>query len=72
MDTCGLKFNATICDPKLRTVNTGVECGSDKDSYYYSPWRAPGSSPVFDACGIAGGTKVCNLQIFLKLSCQTS
>jgi len=56
MDTCGLKYNATICDPTLRTVNTGAECGSDKDSYYYSPWRAPGSSPVFDACGVAGGT----------------
>merc|ERR1712210_328185 len=24
--------------------------------YYFSPWRAPGSSPVFDACGMAGGT----------------
>ena len=21
-----------------------------------SPWRAPGSSPVFDSCGMAGGT----------------
>ena len=57
MDTCGLKYKATICDPKLRTVNTGAECGSDADKYYYSPWRAPGSSPVFDACGMAGGTK---------------
>ena len=33
----------------------GAECGSDKDSYYYTPWRAPGSAPVFDACGMAGG-----------------
>merc|ERR1711915_15432 len=56
-DICGLKFNATICDPNLRTVNTGAKCGSDADSYYYSPWRAPGSSPVFDACGMAGGTR---------------
>lgn len=55
-DICGLKFNATICDPKLRTVNTGAQCGADDDVYYYSPWRAPGSSPVFDACGMAGGT----------------
>ena len=23
--------------------------------YYYSPWRAPGSAPVIDACGSAGG-----------------
>ena len=21
-----------------------------------SPWRAPGSSPVLDSCGMAGGT----------------
>jgi len=56
MDVCGLNYTATICDPKLRTVNTGVECGSEKDYYYYSPWRAPGSSPVFDPCGMAGGT----------------
>ena len=54
-DTCGNKFKATVCDPKLRTVNTDAECGSDKDAYYYSPWRAPGSAPVFDACGMAGG-----------------
>ena len=44
-----------MCDPGLRTVNTGAECGSDKDSYYYSPWRAPGSAPVLDSCGMAGG-----------------
>jgi len=46
---------ATICDPALRTVNTGVECGADDDWYYYSPWRAPGLAPVFDSCGVAGG-----------------
>lgn len=54
-DICGKRYNATVCDPKLRTVNTDAECGSDKDAYYYSPWRAPGSAPVFDACGMAGG-----------------
>ena len=26
-------------------------------SFFSSPWRAPGSSPVFDACGIAGWKK---------------
>eukprot|EP00041_Stephanoeca_diplocostata_P005157 m.57506 g.57506 ORF g.57506 m.57506 type:complete len:433 (+) comp15607_c0_seq1:87-1385(+) len=46
---------ATICDPRLRTMNTQVECGSPLDIYYYSPWRAPGSAPVIDSCGIAGG-----------------
>lgn len=46
---------ATICDPKQRSVNTGAECGSPEDFYYYSPWRAPGYAPVIDSCGTAGG-----------------
>eukprot|EP00040_Diaphanoeca_grandis_P025237 m.139565 g.139565 ORF g.139565 m.139565 type:complete len:437 (-) comp30067_c0_seq1:381-1691(-) len=46
---------ATICDPKLRTMNTQVECGSPEDIYYFSPWRAPGSAPMIDSCGVAGG-----------------
>ena len=29
--------------------------GSATDFYYYSPWRAPGSAPVIDPCGSAGG-----------------
>lgn len=45
----------TICDPKLRTMNTQAECGSPHDIYYYSPWRAPGRAPVIDPCGVAGG-----------------
>lgn len=32
-----------------------AECGSKEDIYYFSPWRAPGSAPVIDACGVAGG-----------------
>jgi hypothetical protein len=36
-------------------MNTQAECGSPEDIYYLSPWRAPGSAPVIDACGIAGG-----------------
>ena len=51
----GTSMNATICDPKLRTVNTAAECGSPDDYYYYSPWRAPGFAPVIDSCGTAGG-----------------
>mmetsp|Transcript_44385 Transcript_44385/g.100236 ORF Transcript_44385/g.100236 Transcript_44385/m.100236 type:complete len:435 (-) Transcript_44385:67-1371(-) len=45
----------TICDPRLRTMNTQATCGSLEDIYYWSPWRAPGSAPVMDACGSAGG-----------------
>lgn len=48
-------FKATICDPKLRTINTQAECGGKDDFTYFSPWRAPGSAGVFDACGMAGG-----------------
>lgn len=55
--TCGNEklVNATICDPNLRTINRKAACGSKADFYYYNPWRAPGSAPVFDACGVAGG-----------------
>merc|ERR1711973_211912 len=55
-DICGKNYRATVCDPQLRTVNTGADCGSDEDTYYYSPWRAPGSAPVLDSCGMAGGS----------------
>ena len=50
-------MKATICDPALRTVNRGAECGAQDDWYYYSPWRSPGAAPVFDSCGMAGGHK---------------
>ena len=30
--------------------------GSEKDWTRFNPWRAPGSAPVFDACGIAAGS----------------
>ncbi len=49
------KTKATICDPKLRTLNIHAECGSKEDFYYYSPWRAPGTAPVINSCGSAGG-----------------
>jgi len=52
---CSKPMNATICDPKQRTVNTGAECGSPDDYFFYSPWRAPGFAPVIDPCGTAGG-----------------
>ena len=45
----------TICDPKLRTINTNAECGSPEDFWYHHPWRYPGISPVTDSCGTAGG-----------------
>eukprot|EP00937_MAST-01D_sp_MAST-1D-sp2_P003072 g3072.t1 len=58
--TCGNdkgpgKVNATICDPALRTINPHAPCNTPADFYYYNPWRAPGTAPVYDACGMAGG-----------------
>lgn len=46
---------ATLCAPSLRSINTQAECGSRDDFYFYSPWRHPGSAPMIDACGSAGG-----------------
>lgn len=55
--TCkaGNGIKPTLCDPAKRSVNTLAECGGPRDWYYFSPWRAPGAAPVFDACGMAGG-----------------
>jgi hypothetical protein len=43
-------------DPKYRTVNLNAKAGSPEDIYKHNPWRAPGTAPVADACGLAGGT----------------
>eukprot|EP00316_Scyphosphaera_apsteinii_P020496 CAMPEP_0119304344 /NCGR_PEP_ID=MMETSP1333-20130426/5583_1 /TAXON_ID=418940 /ORGANISM="Scyphosphaera apsteinii, Strain RCC1455" /LENGTH=373 /DNA_ID=CAMNT_0007307203 /DNA_START=9 /DNA_END=1130 /DNA_ORIENTATION=+ len=56
VDLCGLGKKATINDPALRTVNRNVTAGSELDIYKHNPWRAPGTAPVGDACGLAGGT----------------
>jgi hypothetical protein len=41
LPVCAAPREATICDPKQRTVNTGAACGSDTDWYYYTPceWK---------------------------------
>ena len=49
------KRNATICDPKQRTMNVDAQCGGPHDATYFAPWRYPGSAPVIDSCGVAGG-----------------
>merc|ERR1719499_1046240 len=43
---------------KYWTANHNAEEGSVADIYKYNPWRAPGTAPVFDACGMAGGNWV--------------
>ena len=55
-DLCGLGVKATLNDPALRTVNRNATAGSIYDIYRHNPWRYPGSAPVADACGLAGGT----------------
>ena len=52
---CGTIGTPTMCDSRLRTLNTLAECKSPEDIYQLSPWRAPGSAPVIDSCGSAGG-----------------
>lgn len=56
IDVCGLGKKATLNDPKYRSVNRHEIAGSPEDIYKHNPWRAPGSAPVADACGLAGGT----------------
>jgi hypothetical protein len=49
-------IQATINDPQYCSVNRNATAGSIYDIYKHNPWRAPGSAPVGDACGFAGGT----------------
>ena len=49
------KHNATVCDRNLRTMNIDAPCRSAADVTQYAPWRYPGSAPVIDSCGTAGG-----------------
>lgn len=55
VDLCGLGKKQTLTDPKYWSVNRDATPGSDLDIYKHNPWRAPGSAPVMDACGLAGG-----------------
>jgi len=49
---------ATNNDPRTRTLNRNATAGSEEDVYKFNPWRAPGSAPNTDPCGMAGGTTV--------------
>ena len=54
IDLCGLGKASTLNDSRYRSVN--VDATGELDIYRFNPWRAPGSAPVADACGLAGGT----------------
>ena len=55
VDRCNSGAKATINAPELRTYNRNAPAGSTADIYKHNPWRAPGTAPTFDACGMAGG-----------------
>lgn len=52
---CGSGKNATNNDPRYRTYNRNVTALSPDDVFRWNPWRSPGSAPVYDPCGMAGG-----------------
>lgn len=54
-DLCNSGLKATICDPRMRTYNMNATCNGPEDILRWSPWRYPGSAPVDDPCGKAGG-----------------
>ena len=43
-------------DKKYWTANQNATPGGFDDIWRFHPWRAPGQAPVWDACGMAGGT----------------
>ena len=47
---------ATLNSPALRTMNVDAPPGTERDVYRFNPWRAPGTAPVADSCGMAGGS----------------
>jgi hypothetical protein len=49
--------NETL-DPQYRTTNQHTVAGSREDFYKFNPWRAPGMAPVYDPCGMAGGSTI--------------
>lgn len=56
VDLCNSGKKATVNDPSQRSVNRNATAGSANDIYKHNPWRAPGTAPVADVCGLAGGT----------------
>lgn len=42
--------------PQYRTTNLRTSPGSIEDFWRFNPWRSPGNAPVYDPCGMAGGS----------------
>jgi len=49
--------DGTYLHKKYWTANFNATPGSYDDIWRFHPWRAPGHAPVWDACGMAGGTR---------------
>lgn len=47
-----------LLDPQYRTTNQYTTPGSREDFWRFNPWRAPGNAPVYDPCGMAGGSTI--------------
>jgi len=56
IDLCNGGKKQTLTDPKYWSVNRDAVPFSAEDIYQHNPWRAPGTAPVMDACGLAGGS----------------
>jgi len=52
---CDAPTTEAVLPKEFWTLNLHAEPLSVNDSYRYNPWRAPGSAPVIDPCGQAGG-----------------
>ena len=51
MERCHTIHTISSCVVKMSMISE-TSC---TPSYQYNPWRAPGSAPVIDPCGQAGG-----------------
>jgi hypothetical protein len=52
---CANPTTKSVLPKEYWTMNIHAIPGAVNDSYQYNPWRAPGSAPVIDPCGQAGG-----------------
>eukprot|EP00656_Telonema_subtile_P045546 TRINITY_DN517_c0_g1_i2.p1 TRINITY_DN517_c0_g1~~TRINITY_DN517_c0_g1_i2.p1 ORF type:complete len:424 (-),score=67.35 TRINITY_DN517_c0_g1_i2:222-1493(-) len=52
---CEKPTTASVLPKEFWTLNTEAQEGAEDDSYRFNPWRAPGTAPVVDPCGQAGG-----------------
>jgi len=52
---CAKPSTTSTLPKEFWTMNTHAIEGAVNDSYRFNPWRAPGSAPVVDPCGQAGG-----------------